>query len=55
MLFNTSTTNDFQPDMKIDGIKIEVVKQMKLLGVIISNDLKWHENTKFISKKTVAP
>ena len=51
MLFNTSTTNDFQPEMKIDGIKIEVVEQMKLLGVIISNDLKWHENTNFISKK----
>ena len=40
MLFNTSTTNDFQPEMKIDGIEIEVVEQMKLLGVIISNGMR---------------
>ena len=51
MLFNTSTTNDFQPDMNIEGVEIEVVEKMKLLGVIITNDLKWHENTLLITKK----
>ena len=43
MLFNTSKTNDFHPEMKIDGVRIEVVEQMKLLGVIITNALKWHK------------
>ena len=52
MLFNTSKTNDFHPEMKIDGVRIEVVEQMKLLGVIITNALKWHENTMFITKKS---
>ena len=30
---------------------IEVVNQAKLLGVIISDDLKWDENTKYLVKK----
>ena len=51
MPFNTSTTNDFQPDMNIEGVEIEVVEKMKLLWVIITNDLKWHENTLLITKK----
>ena len=51
MLFNSSKTNDCQPEFKIDGVEIEVVKQMKLLGVIITDDLKWHENTTNITKK----
>ena len=53
MLFNTSTTNDCQPEMSIDGVILEVVKEMKLLGVIITEDLKWHENTSYISKKAM--
>ena len=51
MLFNTSTKYDFQPELKVDGEVLEVVSQMKLLGVIVSDDLRWHENTLFITKK----
>ena len=51
MLFNTSTKYDFQPELKVDGEGLEVVSQMKLLGVIVSDDLRWHENTLFITKK----
>ena len=38
--------------MKLSDINIEVVKQMKLLGVVITEDLKWHENTGHITKKS---
>ena len=51
MLFNTSKNYDFQPEMKIDGVRIEAVKQMRLLGVIITYDLKWPANTANITKK----
>ena len=51
MLFNTARTNDFTPEMKLDGVLLEVVEEMKLLGVIITNDLKWHKNTEHITKK----
>ena len=51
MLFNTSYKNDFKPELTIDGVLLEVVDKMKLLGVIITSDLKWKENTDFITKK----
>ena len=51
MQFNCSTQNDFQPEMSISDEKLECVKQMKLLGVIITDDLRWHKNTEFITKK----
>ena len=51
MLFNPCKKYDFQPEMDLAGIRIEVVKEMKLLGVIITDDLKWHANTANITKK----
>ena len=51
MLFNTSRNNDFRPQMKIENVVLEVVEEMKLLGVIITSDLKWHKNTEHITKK----
>ena len=55
MVFNTSKTNDCQPELKIDEVKIEVVKEMKLLGVIITYNWRWHENTNSITKKAFSP
>ena len=37
--------------MELSGEKIELVKKMKLLGVVITEDLKWHENTAHITTK----
>lgn len=51
MLFNNSKQRDFQPMIQLEGCQLEVVEQMKLLGVIVTSDLKWHENTKHITKK----
>ena len=51
MLFNPGKKFDFQPDLNIEGVKLEVVEKMKLLGVVISSDLKWDENTNHITKK----
>ena len=51
MLFNSSKQRDFQPKIQLDGSQLEVVEQMKLLGVIVTSDLKWHENTRHITKK----
>ena len=51
MLFNTSTKYDFQPEVKVDSEMLEVVNKIKLLGVIVTDDLRWHENTSYITKK----
>ena len=51
MLFNTSIKYDFEPNIEVNGEQLEVVSKMKLLGVIVTNNLKWYENTAFITKK----
>ena len=34
ILFNTARTVDFMPDMRIDGNSLEVVEDMRLLGLV---------------------
>ena len=37
--------------LKEDNANIEVVNEMKLLGTIITDDLKWESNTSYLTKK----
>ena len=54
VLFNKSRKFDFPPDLKFyDGTQLEVVPQVKLVGIVISDDLKWQQNTDFITKKAM--
>jgi hypothetical protein len=46
MLFNTSRTYNFQPKISIDGLNVlEVVEEMKLLGIIFQSNMNWYTNT----------
>ena len=53
MKFNFSKANDFPPELRVNGFKdqLEVMSETKLLGVIVTNDLKWSGNTDYICKK----
>ena len=53
MKFNSSRNSDFPVEVKLQSFQdnLEVVSQTKLLGVIISDDLKWSANTSFICQK----
>ena len=52
MLFNKSRKWDFPPDLKFsDDKQLEVVSEVKLVGVVLSDDLSWHKNTLYISEK----
>ena len=51
MLFNSAKTRDFVPTLKLDNEDIEVVKELKLLEVLITTDLKWTANTTYITKR----
>ena len=51
MLFNFSKKHKFTTSLQIDEETIEVVDQAKLLGVFITNDLKWDKNTEYLVKK----
>lgn len=55
MKFNFSRSYDFPPEVQINGFcnDLSVVPQTKLLGVIITEDLKWDANTKYICQKAL--
>ena len=45
MIFTFTEKYDFTTRLVLNNENLEVVKQAKLLGVIISDDLKWDQNT----------
>ena len=45
IMFNQARNYDFQPAISIDGEQLEVVEEIKLLGITVRNDLKWQSNT----------
>ena len=51
MLFNPAKQWDFMPEIVVGGRNLEVVEVYKLVGVQISSNLKWDENTDYITKK----
>ena len=51
MLFNTAKKHDFTPAFTINNELLEVTEEIKLLGVNVTNDLKWNSNTKYITTK----
>ena len=51
IVFNPCTSIDFLPEFALDNNEIEVVDELRLLGLIIRSDLKWVSNTEQIVKK----
>ena len=51
MIFNYTNNYQFTTRLSLCDEKIEVLKSTKLLGTIISDDLKWDSNTKEIVRK----
>ena len=52
MMFSFSRKFDFPPEVKFsDGSVMNVVSVKTILGVQISDDLKWNNNTKYIVSK----
>ena len=45
MLFNPATSLDFMPEFHLGEYDIELVEEMRVLGLIIRSDLKWSSNT----------
>ena len=51
MRFSMSRTKDFPIEVIVNGAMLEVKNQLKILGVILTPNLKWNENTDNICKK----
>ena len=51
MLFNPCTSRDFIPEIRIASTRLEIVEEAKLLGIIITSDLKWEAHVKYIVQR----
>ena len=51
MLFNPCRSIDFLPALQLGGQQLELVEQIRLLGMTIRSDLKWSSNTENIVKR----
>ena len=54
MIFNFTYNYQFSTDISHHGNVLETVEETKLLGTIITSDLKWHKNTEYLVKKANA-
>jgi hypothetical protein len=54
MIFNFTDNFQFTTRLKIKEENIDMIDSTKLLGTVISNDLKWDQNTASIVKKANA-
>ena len=54
IIFNFTKNYQFSSRLLLNGVKLETVQDTKLLGTIISNDLKWNKNTDNIVNKANA-
>ena len=52
MFFNFSREKQFSTNIKLNNETIETVNETKLIGTIITSDLKWNKNTDNIVKET---
>ena len=50
MVFNFSSKYQFTTDILLKNERIDIVEQAKLLGLILTSDLKWDENTNYLVK-----
>ena len=51
IIFNFNRDHQFTTELRLKGEPLEIVEEVKLLGVIITNDLKWDKNTSYLVKK----
>ena len=51
MIFNFSRNHQFSTRLELSGEILEIVNDTKLLGTVISSDLRWEKNTQNIVKK----
>ena len=51
MVFNKCKKWDFMPELEVEGNRLELEEEMRILGLVVRSDLKWSSNTKYIVDK----
>ena len=54
MVFNFTKQQQFIARLTLKNSNIETVSQIKLLGTIVTDNLKWKKNTKYLVKRAYA-
>ena len=54
MIFNFTNNYQFSTNVSHNGNDMEVIEETKLLGTVITSDLKWHRNTEVLGKRANA-
>ena len=54
MIVNFTNNFHFSTRNKLNNTHVEVIEKTKLLGTVLTNDLKWKENTSLLIKKANA-
>ena len=54
MIFNFTNNFQFTIRLEMEGENIEIIKETKLLGVMINDKLNWDSNTQFLVKRANA-
>ena len=52
-VFNPCKSFDFRPNFELAGNELDVVEEFKLLGTVISTDLKWASNSRNLVVKAM--
>ena len=51
MIFNFTENYKFTTRLTMEGSSLDIVEEAKLLGVILTNDLKWTKKTQYLVKR----
>ena len=51
IIFNYTNNYQFSTRLKLKDENLEIVKESKLLGVMVTDDLKWDKNTQYLINK----
>ena len=51
MIFNFSRDHQFTTRLQLNNHNIEIINETRLLGVQVTDDLKWNRNTEILVKK----
>jgi hypothetical protein len=54
VVFNFTCNYQFSTSLSHNGDGVQIVKETKLLGTIITDDLKWHKNTESLVERANA-
>ena len=51
MIINFTDNNQFSTRIKMNGSLLDIIDSTRLLGTVVRSDMKWHDNTQYITQQ----